>query len=246
MGNAHPVRFDAARLGDGEQLQLTRGGRGMRIKGNGFCLTTPVFNCGRAAATIRIDDQPRHPADLFKNVRMLENIVLTFGVFPADLKLDSSYDERYKIVYKSDSKRCALQVGGREGGFAQMMGNGALPARDARENLAWRRGDRIHVSASFEAGVARITIRFKGRTESRVLEDVPECGLCFGIGLHTLSEGPGAGAAWCNSLNRLVKPLQEKGIGVSLAASAPLRWWLSDTLLVWRGWRSAVTEDGWV
>ena len=49
--------------------------------------------------------------------------------------------------------------------------------------VPWRRGEKIKVDLQFDAGVARITIHFKGRTETRVLEGVPDCGLCFGVGI---------------------------------------------------------------
>ena len=67
-------------------------------------------------------------------------------------------------------------------GTAQVICDGE---RSDRWDVGWRSGDAIDVEVSFGhtggvigPSVARVTFRFKKRTEVRTLHDVPECGLC--------------------------------------------------------------------
>ena len=51
--------------------------------------------------------------------------------------------------------------------------------------MGWSSGATVDVAVAFEsATAARVSLRFRGREETRLLRAVPPCGLCFGVGLY--------------------------------------------------------------
>ena len=152
-------------------------------RGDSFCLTAAVCS-GGASATFRLDSKPEW--------------AIAVGVFPGDLQLDSDY-------LSATGKRFALRVHAASGGEARVLCNGET--RDRIGGIDWTSGDLIEVDVAFESGstAARVTLRFKGRTESALLEGVPSCGLRFGVGMQgkgsavTLMTGSVDDVTWCAS-----------------------------------------------
>ena len=158
----------------GPGLELVGGGSGVRQtsggeygKGaNAYALAGPVLRSGSASATFR----PVFEGFYFYPI----------GVFPADLRLDSS-------LGSADGKRCALRVGYANGGYAEVHCDGVVS--DRTEGHGWRPGDTIKVVVAFEGGAARVTLSAKGRTWSETLQGVPACGLRFGAGVYRKDNG---------------------------------------------------------
>ena len=150
----------------GPQTEVLDGGRSVRKTGEGhsFCLMPPLHD-GSASVVFRLDFSPEPGSSD------------TFGVFPADIKLDSD-------ILAVGGKRCALQtwVGLDGSGRALLLCDGVESNRE--DGLRWQRGDTIGVSLSFESSTAaRVTFAFNGCTRIELLRDVPNCGLCLGTGL---------------------------------------------------------------
>jgi hypothetical protein len=153
----------------GPGLELVGDGTGVRQTKDvsAFALAGPVLRCGTASATFRL---------AFEG----EYCVFEIGLFPADLRLDSS-------VSSADGKRCALMVGYGLGGWAQVFCDGVRS--DMTKGLGWRPGDTVDVGVAFEGGAARVTLSGKGKTWSKTLQDVPSCGLRFGAGMYRKDGG---------------------------------------------------------
>ena len=162
-----PVRFD--RVGPG--IKKREGGRGVlqttteEYDTNAFALASPVLRSGTASATFRL---------VFKG----EAYIFQIGLFPADHKLVSH-------IESADGKRCALWV---YGGLAKVLCDGEKS--DPIYDIGLRSGDTVTVRVAFEdATTARVTLLFRGRTQKRTLQDVPACGLRFGVGLCLKESG---------------------------------------------------------
>ena len=84
---------------------------------------------------------------------------------------------------------CALVVGSAMSGH-RIACDGELGDVSKEEGLRWAAGDTIEVGVAFEsASVARVSLRFKHRTVSRLLQSVPACGLAFGVALAEAGHG---------------------------------------------------------
>ena len=157
---AQDVRFEELR---GPGVELIKGGlalRQTRARVNALSFADPVLCSGTASATFRVD---------FK----AEQYLFVIGVFPANQVLDS-------YIGSADGKRVALWV---EGGMARMLSDGVKA--DPLKYLGWKPGDTVSADVAFEGSTtARVTLRFKERAETRMLKDVPACGLRFGVGLY--------------------------------------------------------------
>ena len=122
-------------------------------EGHSFSLS-PRLTGGSASAAFRLDFAPEPGSSD------------TFGVFPADLALDSD-------ILAATGKRCALQtwVGLDGSGRALLLCDGIESHR--HDGLRWARGDIIDVKVVFGSASASVSFGFKGRTHTVVLQDVP-------------------------------------------------------------------------
>ena len=181
---AHVV-FDAPRLPPrrferwGNDIMVLGGAdceRGVAVRkwgggGSAFAFAMPAVHEGVERGTFRLDHAPGWEVAL--------------GVYPADSPLDLELC----FPHADDHRRCALALNGSHGGSAWVKCCHGEHSPLAT-GLRWAEGDTVEVEISFEsATTARVDFRFKGVHETRVLPDVPACGLCFGAGLCGRGDG---------------------------------------------------------
>jgi len=197
--SSQQVRFELC----GPSLQLHANGLAVRCLSHpetwrgwqgAFALAGPALRSGTASVAFRPTFQGASsvPSGFIKS-RVHSYLI---GVFPADLKLDSDFESAYS------SKCCALHVGTCADSYAHMICDGVsadamfipfkvkgFPRMDPRDReIGGPRG--IRVGVAFAGDTARVTIICRGeygrgfRTEERVIEGVPACGLRFGVRLE--------------------------------------------------------------
>jgi len=161
------LRFE--RIGPGCQLLDNARTVIKTRKCDAYSLAAPAVIRGRpqAFASFRLDFTPGEG-------------VISIGLFPANMKLSQD-------VLNLVGRCCALTISGAYGGQAQLLCDGE--EKHPVTGVRWKQGDTIDIDVVAGGTSARVTFKFKGRTENAVLPDVPACGLRFGAGLQLPEEG---------------------------------------------------------
>ena len=172
-----PTSFTFDKMGK-DALSFDAGAQIKKTKStDSHCLASPALTNGYASVQFHLDFEPE------------SGYSDTFGVFVADLeKLKSS-------VSSAVAKSVALKLEGKQA-CKISPASSSNPNSNASfsSDLGWgplAKGDVVEFAVDFDGNGAdaKVSVKCKGKSEVRIINGVPPCGLAFGVGLYKKDHG---------------------------------------------------------